>query len=188
MQHDYRETFGTLIQNFMGVNDEVVNATFFNNTTDSSFTDIKIQNLINAYLSNPPIVQYENIPFPHLPEYKVVGLVTIRPKKDFSVTSLRKNIWKYYGGAVFMRKGSMSMPQNFDIEIKNTNSKIVQEIENHAKNNIEYTLSGVLDFMKTNIKGDLSDFQQSADVQLIIETLYQSNKEQSKVVNISKVK
>ena len=113
------------------------------------FDDSKIQNLINAYLSNPPIVQYENIPFPHLPEYKVVGLVTIRPKKDFSITSLRKNIWKYYGGAVFMRKGSMSMPQNFDIEIKNTNSKIVQEIENHAKNNIEYTLSGVLDFMKT---------------------------------------
>ena len=25
------------------------------------------------------------------------------------------------------------MPQNFDIEIKNTNSKIVQEIENHTK-------------------------------------------------------
>ena len=45
-----------------------------------------------------------------------------------------------------------------------------------------------LDFMKTNIKGDLSDFQQSADVQSIIETLYQSNKEQSKVVNISSVK
>ena len=46
VQHDYRETFGTLIQNFMGANDEVVNSTFFNNTTDSSFTNIKIENLI----------------------------------------------------------------------------------------------------------------------------------------------
>lgn len=118
------------------------------------FDDSKIQNLINAYLTNPPIVQYENIPFPHLPEYKVVGLVTIRPKKDFSITSLKKNIWKYYGGAVFMRKGSMSMPQNFDIEIKDVNSKLVYEIENHAKNNIEYTLSGVFDFMKN--KSDLN--------------------------------
>ena len=82
------------------------------------FDDSKIQNLINAYLSNPPIVQYENIPFPHLPEYKVVGLVTIRPKKDFSITSLRKNIWKYYGGAVFMRKGSMSMPQILILKLR----------------------------------------------------------------------
>ena len=46
VQHDYRETFGTLIQNFMGANDEVVNSTFFNNTTDSSFTNNKIENLI----------------------------------------------------------------------------------------------------------------------------------------------
>src|SRR5210317_2411839 len=32
------------------------------------FDDSKIQNLVNAYLDNPPIVSYENIPFPHLPE------------------------------------------------------------------------------------------------------------------------
>ena len=109
------------------------------------FDDSKIQNLINAYLSNPPIVQYENIPFPHLPDDKVVGLVTIRPID--SITSLRKNIWKYYGGSVFFRDGSMSMPKVFDIEIKDVNSKIVAAIENHAQNNIELTLEGVFDFM-----------------------------------------
>ncbi|RKE98662.1 ATP-binding protein [Ichthyenterobacterium magnum] len=109
------------------------------------FDDSKIQNLINAYLSNPPIVQYENIPFPHLPDHKVVGLVTIRPIDK--ITSLRKNIWKYYGGAVFFRDGSISMPKVFDIEIKDTNSKIVKAIEDHAQNNIEYTLDGVFDFM-----------------------------------------
>ena len=109
------------------------------------FDDSKIQNLINAYLSNPPIVQYENIPFPHLPADKVVGLVTIRPIGK--ITSLRKNIWKYYGGSVFFRDGSMSMPKVFDIEIKDVNSKIVESIEAHAQNNIEYTLDGVFDFM-----------------------------------------
>ncbi len=109
------------------------------------FDDSKIQNLINAYLSNPPIVQYENIPFPHLPDDKVVGLVTIRPIDQ--ITSLRKNIWKYYGGSVFFRDGSMSMPKVFDIEIKDTNSKIVSAIENHAQNNIKLTLDGVFDFM-----------------------------------------
>ncbi len=109
------------------------------------FDDSKIQNLINAYLTNPPIVQYENIPFPHLPDNKVVGLVTIRAGKG--LTSLRKNIWKYYGGSVFFRDGSISMPKVFDIEIKDVNSKIVHAIESHAQNNIEYTLDGVFDFM-----------------------------------------
>jgi hypothetical protein len=110
------------------------------------FDDSKIQNLINAYLSNPPMVQYENIPFPHLPDDKVVGLVTIRPIDK--ITSLRKNIWKYYGGAVFFRDGSISMPKVFDIEVKDVNSEIVASIEKHAQNNIELTLDGVFDFLK----------------------------------------
>ncbi|WP_406685203.1 ATP-binding protein [Seonamhaeicola sp. MEBiC1930] len=109
------------------------------------FDDSKIQNLINAYLTSPPIVQYENIPFPHLPDDKVVGLVTIRATGK--LTSLRKNIWKYYGGSVFFRDGSMSMPKVFDIEIKDVNSKIVEAIEKNAQNNIEHTLDGVFDFM-----------------------------------------
>ncbi len=110
------------------------------------FDDSKIQNLINAYLTNPPIVQYENIPFPHLPDDKVIGLVTIRSIDK--ITSLRKNIWKYYGGSVFFRDGSMSMPKVFDIEVKDINSQIVASIENNAQNNIEHTLDGVFDFMK----------------------------------------
>jgi len=110
------------------------------------FDDSKIQNLINAYLANPPIVQYENIPFPHLPDDKVVGLVTIRPINE--ITSLRRNIWKYYGGSIFFRDGSMSMPKVFDIEVKDVNSEIVVAIENHAQNNIEYTLDGVFDFLQ----------------------------------------
>ncbi|GGG37831.1 ATP-binding protein [Bizionia arctica] len=111
------------------------------------FDDSKIQNLINAYLTNPPIVQYENIPFPHLPDDKVVGLVTIRSIDK--ITSLRKNIWKYYGGSMFFRDGSMSMPKVYDVEIKDVNSKIVTAIENNSQNNIEHTLDGVFDFLKT---------------------------------------
>lgn len=111
------------------------------------FDDSKIQNLVNAYLANPPIVTYENIPFPHLPDHLVVGLVTIRPNNR-SICSLKKNIWKYYGGSVFFRDGSISMPKVYDIEIKDINSKIVTAIEKHAQNNIELTLDGVFDFMR----------------------------------------
>jgi hypothetical protein len=114
------------------------------------FDDAKIQNLVNAYLENPPIVAYENIPFPHLDKDKVVGLVSIRPKNDFSISSLRKNIWKYYGGTVFMREGSISKPKIFDIEIKDINTNLVAAIERHSENNIELTLGGVFDFMKQN--------------------------------------
>ncbi|WP_108115554.1 ATP-binding protein [Kordia periserrulae] len=109
------------------------------------FDDSKIQNLINAYLTNPPIVQYENIYFPHLPKGKVVGLVTIRPNGE--ITSLRKNIWKYYGGSIFLRDGSISMPKVFDIEIKDVNSEIVQTIEKSAQNNIKLTLDSVINFI-----------------------------------------
>lgn len=109
------------------------------------FDDSKIQNLANAYLDNAPLISYENIPFPHLTEGKVVGLVTIRPNNK--ITSLKKNIWKYWGGSVFFRDGSISMPKVFDIEIKDVNSKIVSEIETNAKNNIQLTLDGVMDFI-----------------------------------------
>jgi len=109
------------------------------------FDDSKIQNLVNAYLSNAPLIIYENVAFPNLPPDKVVGLVTIRP--NGKITSLRKNIWKYWGGSIFLRDGSISMPKDFDIEIKDVNSTIVQAIENNAKNNIELTLDGVIDFM-----------------------------------------
>ncbi|MGV6829699.1 MAG: DUF5929 domain-containing protein [Flavobacteriales bacterium] len=109
------------------------------------FDDSKIQNLINAYLANPPLIIYENVAFPNLPTEKVVGLVTIRPNNK--ITSLRKNIWKYWGGSIFMRDGSISMPKDFDIEIKDINSSIVTAIENKAKNNIEHTLDAVFDFI-----------------------------------------
>ena len=110
------------------------------------FDDSKIQNLINAYLSHPPIVQYENIPFPHLPDDKVVGLVTIRPTEK--LTSLRKNIWKYYGGSVFFRDGSISIPKTFQSNSKDINSKIVESIEIYAQNNVKHTLDGVIVFME----------------------------------------
>ena len=117
------------------------------------FDDSKIQNLVNAYLDNPPGITYENIQFPHLPMGKVVGLVTI--KSNGKVCSLRKNIWKYYGGSVFFRDGSISMPKAYGIELKDINSEVVATIEKHAKNNIELTLDGVIDFLNERHK-DLS--------------------------------
>ena len=115
------------------------------------FDDSKLQNLINAYLDNPPRVIYENIPFPHLPIGKVVGLVTIYPNDQ--LTSLRKNIWKYYGGSVFIREGSISQPKVFGVILEDTNSSLVKTIQKKAQNNIQLTLDGVVDFLQQH-QGD----------------------------------
>ena len=121
------------------------------------FDDSKLQNLVNAYLNEPPRVTYENIPFPHLPSGKVVGLVTIMPNNK--ITALRKNIWKYYGGTIFKREGSISLPVTTDIEIKDTNSITVAIIEKHAQNNIQLTLDGVFDFLESHSDDLMSQYK-----------------------------
>ena len=112
------------------------------------FDDSKIQNLINAYLINPPKIQYENVSFPRLSRHKVVGLVTIHPINE--VTSLKKTIWKYSRDMVFYRAGSNSMPADYFFKLKSTNVSIVKSIEKNAANNIELTLNGVFDFINTH--------------------------------------
>ncbi len=129
------------------------------------FDDSKIQNLVNAYLKNPPKLSYENIPFPHLPEGKVVGLVTIA--SSGTTCSLNKKIWKYYEGTVFFREGSISMPFDTAIAIRDQNSEIVSTIEQHAKNNIQLTLDGVIDFLNYRHK-DLSSYYKVFKEQFVV--------------------
>lgn len=112
------------------------------------FDDSKIQNLVNAYLVNPPKIEYENVPFPRLPRHKVVGLVTIRPNKR--IAYLLKHAWKYRKGTIFYRRGSNSMPASKNFELRNTNKPIVEAIEKNARNNIELTLDGVFDFFNNH--------------------------------------
>ena len=112
------------------------------------FDDSKIQNLVNAYLENPPKIEYENVPFPRLPRHKVIGLVTIYPNNK--ITSLLKNAWKYKKGTIFYRRGSNSMPTVVNFELRNTNKEIVASIEKSARNNIELTLDGVFDFINNH--------------------------------------
>jgi len=113
------------------------------------YDDSKIQNLVNAYLENPPKIQYENIGFPRLQRHKVVGLVTIFP--NHKISSLQKSIWKYKKESIFYRRGSNSMPFYGDnFELRDTNKKIVEAIEKNATNNIELTLNGVFDFINNH--------------------------------------
>lgn len=112
---------------------------------DDFFDDSRIQNLVNAYLENPPKIQYENVPFPNLPKDKVIGLVTVKPKNKTS--HFKKGIHTIPANSVFMRRGSNTMPVEGEIEMNYQNTETVIGIENNSRNSIEYTLDGVIDFM-----------------------------------------
>ena len=71
---------------------------------DDFFDDSRIQNLVNAYLENPPKILYENVPFPNLPKDRVIGLVTIKPNHKTSF--FKKNIYTITANSVFIRIGS----------------------------------------------------------------------------------
>jgi hypothetical protein len=112
---------------------------------DDFFDDSRIQNLVNAYLENPPKIQYENVPFPNLPKDKVIGLVTIKPKSNTSY--FKKGIHTIPASSVFIRRGSNTMPVEGEIEKNYQNTETVIGIENNSRNSIAYTLDGVIDFM-----------------------------------------
>ncbi|MDA8569305.1 ATP-binding protein [Flavobacteriaceae bacterium] len=114
------------------------------------FDDSKIQNLVNAYLNNAPIISYENIHFPDLEAAKVIGLVTI--SSSGNICSLKKNIWKYYSGTVFIREGSISLPKETGLILQDLNAAAVAAIELSAQNNIKLTLDGVIDFINNRHK------------------------------------
>jgi hypothetical protein len=116
------------------------------------YDDSRIQNLVNAFLDNPPKIQYENVPFPNLPKDKVVGLVTIKPKSGTSY--FKKAIYTIPAGAVFMRRGSNSIPIEPDkiASMNYQNAETVTGIENNSRNSIEYTLEGVMDFVNNRHK------------------------------------
>ena len=112
---------------------------------DDFFDDSRIQNLVNAYLENPPKIQYENVPFPNLPKDKVIGLVTVKPKSKTS--HFKKGIHTIPANSIFIRRGSNTMPVEGEIEKNYQNTETVIGIENNSRNSIEYTLDGVIDFM-----------------------------------------
>jgi hypothetical protein len=112
---------------------------------DDFFDDSRIQNLVNAFLENPPKIQYENVPFPNLPKDKVIGLVTIKPKSKTSF--FKKGIHTILANSIFIRRGSNTMPVEGEIEKNYQNTETVIGIENNSRNSIQYTLDNVIDFL-----------------------------------------
>lgn len=106
--------------------------------------DSLVQNLVTAYLTNPPLIKYENIYFPNLPKDKVIGLLTISPSKN--LTSFKKSIGKVPSDSCYYRKGSNSIPYDEHYSLDSTNSLIVSEIEKYSKIALQELLNDIFDF------------------------------------------
>jgi uncharacterized protein (DUF1501 family) len=51
VQHDYRQTFGTLLEDFLGADSGIIDSTFFNHSANESFSVNKIDRLIKELYS-----------------------------------------------------------------------------------------------------------------------------------------
>jgi hypothetical protein len=54
VQHDYRRVFSTILQDWFGTNDTTLDLTFYNNTTNSGYSNAKIANMIKSQNLVPP--------------------------------------------------------------------------------------------------------------------------------------
>lgn len=48
VQYDYRQTFATLLQNFLGADNAIIDATFFNHTLNDSFVNLKVSEILKG--------------------------------------------------------------------------------------------------------------------------------------------
>lgn len=51
VQYDYRQTFTTLLQDFLGADNRIIDATFFNHTLNDSFTNMKVGDILKESFS-----------------------------------------------------------------------------------------------------------------------------------------
>lgn len=107
------------------------------------YDDSRIQNLVNAYLEHAPKIQYENIAFPKLEQGKVVGLVTIFPKRG--ICFFIKKCHVIQAGTFYSRVGSTTVPEYIEQIVDNR--EVVESIENNSRNNLQDVLDNVVRFM-----------------------------------------
>ncbi len=92
VQYDYRQTFATLLQDFLGANNSVIDATFFNHSLNDSFTNLKVGELIKdsfsvatncINLTNEEITEGKNKWFIHPNPFKnLVSLTCLKEDSD----------------------------------------------------------------------------------------------------------
>lgn len=138
VQYDYRQSFATIMQDFLGSNDAVVDAAFVGNMNSESFTDYKIPDLVKSEFLVPESCYDGSLSTPNqtLAEWSVYP----NPfKTDFFVKSENQHLKTSYELRNYLGQRVLSG----DLEFVNGNAKIqTNNLQNGLyiltlKNNIE---------------------------------------------------
>ena len=119
VQYDYRQTFATIMQDFLGSNDAVVDAAFVGNMNSESFTDYKIPDLVKSEFLVPESCYDGSLSTPNqtLAEWSVYP----NPfKTDFFVKSENQHLKTSYELRNYLGQRVLSG----DLEFVNGNAKI----------------------------------------------------------------
>ncbi len=92
VQHDYRRVFGTILQDWFGVNNTSLDLTFYNNTTNSGYTNAKIAELIKTQNKVQPSCYNEKALGVGTFEIKDEVLVYPNPTSEIVVVQSTNNI------------------------------------------------------------------------------------------------
>jgi hypothetical protein len=61
VQHDYRRVFGTILQDWFGTSNQTLDLTFYDHTTNSSYVNNKVSNMIKSANTVPPSCYTDNL-------------------------------------------------------------------------------------------------------------------------------
>jgi uncharacterized protein (DUF1501 family) len=61
VQHDYRRVFGTILQDWFGTSNQTLDLTFYDHTTNSSYANNKVSNMIKSANTIPPSCYTDNL-------------------------------------------------------------------------------------------------------------------------------
>lgn len=110
VQYDYRQTFATLLQDFLGADNAIIDSTFFNHTLNENFYNLKLTEILKNPLSTScyPSLGAENIK----PETN--WLLYPNPFKDTISILSKKNAFDtkfsvYNNSGVLLYQGSESL-------------------------------------------------------------------------------
>ncbi|MFM9825630.1 DUF1501 domain-containing protein [Flavobacterium sp.] len=92
VQHDYRRVFGTILQDWFGVNNTSLDLTFYNQTTNSGYTNAKIANMIKTQNLVQPSCYSEKALGTTSFEIKNEVLVYPNPSSEIVVVQSTNNI------------------------------------------------------------------------------------------------
>jgi uncharacterized protein (DUF1501 family) len=87
VQHDYRRVFSTILQDWFGANNQTLDLSFYDNTTNSSFSTNKVTNLLKAASIVPPSC-YNNVVLGTEDFNNIINEMTVYPNPTSDIVSI----------------------------------------------------------------------------------------------------